>query len=269
MVRLALLAALGLGLGACGATHGASAAHRASGIRPFGQVEVGKTRIHLASDGTSAVVRLQTNPPTICAIAYGQTGALGSIADDPDMGGTAIARHTVVLGGLTPGTIYRYRLTATDAQGRVFQTSGLATFKTPKAGTGEGHDVAVGAKVLAASSQYSEAYKAANAVDGNLATEWATKGDGNHAFITIDLGRERKIDGVAFVTRSMSDGSSITRTFAVVVDGRARYGPFPAGSGIDPRVAHVAFTGRRLRFEVVTSSGGNTGAAEVEVFSAG
>jgi hypothetical protein len=65
----------------------------------------------------------------------------------------------------------------------------------------------------------------------------------------------------------MSDGSAITRTFAVVVDGRKRFGPFPAGTRADPRVAKVSFTGRRLRFEVVRSTGGNTGAAEIEVFS--
>jgi hypothetical protein len=65
----------------------------------------------------------------------------------------------------------------------------------------------------------------------------------------------------------MSDGSAITRTFAVVVDGRRRYGPFPAGNVVDQRIARVSFTGRRLRFDVVTSSGGNTGAAEIEVFA--
>ena len=81
------------------------------------------------------------------------------------------------------------------------------------------------------------------------------------------MGAERKVSGVAFLTRAMSDGSAITRAFAVVVDGARRYGPFPAGSRVDPKVARVSFTGRRLRFEVVRSTGGNTGAAEVEVFS--
>src|SRR5581483_83326 len=185
------------------------------------------------------------------------------------LGGRATARHTVVLGGLTPNTTYRYRLTATDAQGRVFQTRELATFTTTpsKAAAAAGREIAVGAKVVAVSSQYGAGYGAANAVDGNLATEWSSAGDGSHAFITIDLGAERKVTGVAFVTREMSDGSAITRTFAVVVDGGKRYGPLPAGTRLDPRVAEVSFAGRRLRFEVVSSTGGNTGAAEIEVFS--
>jgi hypothetical protein len=215
----------------------------------------------------SAIVQVETNPPTVCAIAYGRTASLGSIANDPNMGSTAISHHIVVLVGLTPGTTYRYRLTATDARGLVFQTQQLATFTTPRRSVTHERDVAVGAKVVAVSSQWSYAYRAANAVDGSLSTEWASDGDGDRAWVTIDLGRECKVNGIAFITREMADGSAITKTFAVVVDGRERYGPFPAGNLLDRRVAPVSFTGRRLRFEVVTSTGGNTGAAEIEVFS--
>lgn len=262
--RLAGIGALCLALTACG---GAAASKGTATIYPFGAVEVGKVHLQVEADGTSAVVQVQTNPATVCAIAYGRTASLGSIANDPDMGGKAITRHTVVLGGLSPGATYRYRLTATDARGRVFQTRQLGTFTTPHHQRASEVDIAVGAKVAAVSSQYSSTYKAANAVDGNLATEWSSDGDGDRAFITIDLGRQRKVTGVAFITRSMSDGSAITRTFAVIVDGHQRYGPFPAGNRLNSRVAKVSFTGRRLRFQVVTSTGGNTGAAEVEVFS--
>jgi hypothetical protein len=264
---LPTLAAVSLGLGACGGAGRNAATGSTASIRSFGLVEVGKTHLQVAADGRSAVVQVQTSPPTVCAIAYGRTASLGSIADDPTMGGTAISRHVVVLSGLAPGTTYRYRLTATDAQGLVFQTSNLGTFTTPSHPSTPGQDVAVGATVVAVSSQWSSAFRAANAVDGNLSTEWASDGDGDRAFITIDLGRPRKITGVAFITREMSDGSAITRTFAVVVDGHKRYGPFPAGNRVDLRVARVSFTARRLRFEVVESTGGNTGAAEIEVFS--
>ncbi len=261
---LALAAALCLGLVGCGGTGGAKST---TGVRDFRLVEVGKTRLQVAPDGRSAIVQVETNPPTVCAIAYGRTASLGSIADDPDMGGTAISRHTVILGDLIPGTTYHFLLTATDARGRVFQARELTTFTTPRTGAVPGQDVAIGAKIVAVSSQWSNAYRAANAVDGNLSTEWASAGDGDRAFITIDLGRERKITGVAFVTREMSDGSAITRTFAVVVDGRRRYGPFPAGNRPEPDIVPVSFRGRFLRFDVVQSTGGNTGAAEIEVFS--
>jgi hypothetical protein len=261
---LAVLAALCLGLSACGGTGGIKSTGE---IRAFSLVEVGQTRLQLGADGTSAIVHVETNPPTVCAIAYGPTASLGSIADDPNMGGTAISVHTVVLGGLKPGTTYHFRLTATDAKGTVFQTPELATFTTPRPSGTLQKDIAIAAKVVDVSSQWSSAYRAANAVDGDLSTEWASNGDGDRAFITIDLGRPRHITGVAFISREMSDGSSITRTFAVVVDGRSRYGPFPAGNRIEAHVARVSFTGRRLRFDVVSSTGGNTGAAEIEVFS--
>jgi hypothetical protein len=248
------------------------AACRGSGgterVRDFGSIEVGKTHLQVAADGRSAVIQLQTNPPTVCAIAYGATGSLGSIANDPNMGGTAISRHIVVLEDLTPNTTYRYRLTATDARGRVFQTRDLASFTTTLSkSAATGPDVAQGARIVAVSSQFSSDYRAANAVDGNLSTEWSSNGDGNHAFITIDLGKPTAVGGLAFLTREMPDGSAITHTFAVIVDGNKRYGPFPTGSRLDPRYAPVRFTGRRLRFEVVSSTGGNTGAAEIQVFS--
>jgi F5/8 type C domain len=255
-----LVAVASLALAGCG---GAGAR-----VHDLSVIEVGRTQVQVAPDGRSAVLRVRTDPPTVCAVAYGRTAALGSIANDPNMGGTAIARHVVVLHGLTPNATYRYRLTATDARGRIFQSRALSTFRTTphQAATG-GADIAAGAKVVAVSSQFGGGYQASNAVDGNLATEWSSAGDGDRAFITIDLGAERKVGGVAFVTREMSDGSAITRSFAVVVDGGKRYGPFPAGTRADLRTAKVSFTGRRLRFEVVTSTGGNTGAAEIEVFS--
>ena len=261
---LAAVVALCLGLAACGGT---PATKNTARVRDFRLIEVGKIHLQLAADGRSAIVQVETDPPTVCAIAYGRSASLGSIADDPNMGGTAISRHTVILGGLTPGTTYRFLLTATDAQGRVFQTRELTTFTTPREIAFPGQDIAIGAKVIAVSSQWSNAFRASNAVDGNLSTEWASDDDGDRAFITIDLGQQRKITGISFVTREMSDGSAITRTFALVVDGRRRYGPFPAGNRLDPHIVPVSFTGRFLRFEVVQSTGGNTGAAEIEVFS--
>lgn len=61
------------------------------------------------------------------------------------------------------------------------------------------------------------------------------------------------------------DGDSSTE-WSSAGDGGQRHGPFPAGDRLDPRTAAVPFTGRRLRFEVVSSTGGNSGAAEIEAF---
>ena len=67
------------------------------------------------------------------------------------------------------------------------------------------------------SSEFSAGFAAELAVDGDLATEWSTSGDGDDGTITIDLGAARDIAGVEFVTRSMADGTAITSTFTVEI----------------------------------------------------
>ncbi|WP_324273628.1 hypothetical protein [Blastococcus brunescens] len=64
----------------------------------------------------------------------------------------------------------------------------------------------------------------------------------------------------------MSDGSSVVETFTVTVDGGETYGPFDAGTAIV--LNEVEFTGQVLQFDAERTSGGNTGAAEIEVYEA-
>ena len=42
------------------------------------------------------------------------------------------------------------------------------------------------------------------------------------------------------------------------------YGPFPSGPGLS--VADLQVTGQVFRFDVATSTGGNTGAVEIEIY---
>ena len=60
----------------------------------------------------------------------------------------------------------------------------------------------------------------------------------------------------------MADGSSVTDSFSVSLDG-VEHGPFPAG----PEPVALEGRARVLRFDVVSSTGGNTGAVEVEVLA--
>lgn len=185
------------------------------------------------------------------------------------MGGSAIREHAVVLRDLKPDTTYRYRLTATDAGGSIYQSTVLElTTEPPRPAAPAGDNVAVGASVVDVSSEFDMAFGAANALDGDLATEWSSAGNGNDAFVTIDFGRRVEITGVAFRTREMADGSAITRSFTVSVDGGEPLGPFSAGDRQAANAATVSVTGRILRFEVAESTGGNTGAAEIEVYAA-
>jgi hypothetical protein len=102
---------------------------------------------------------------------------------------------------------------------------------------------------------------AVNALDRDPSTEWSSRGDGDEAFLELDLGAERQVAWVGFLSREMADGSAITRTFTVTADGGEILGPFTAG----PDPVPVSVSARRLRFDVETSTGGNTGAREVVV----
>jgi hypothetical protein len=127
-----------------------------------------------------------------------------------------------------------------------------------------GSNVARGARIVGVSSEFSSEYAGSNVVDGDPATEWSSAGDGDDAFIIIDLGEEFEIFGVGFHTREMTDGTSITLTFTVSVDGGSTYGPFEAGPGMV--YAQFKATGGSVRIDVDTSTGGNTGAVEIEVY---
>lgn len=59
-----------------------------------------------------------------------------------------------------------------------------------------------------------------NAIDDAGTTEWSSAGDGDDAFVTIDLGAERDIAGVEYITRSMLDGTAIAETFTVSIERR-------------------------------------------------
>ena len=65
----------------------------------------------------------------------------------------------------------------------------------------------------------------------------------------------------------MTDGTSIIQQYTLTVDGQDALGPFDAGTDLAPP-AEVTVTGQRLRFDAMTTSGGNTGAVEIEVYVA-
>lgn len=226
----------------------------------FNQIAAEGPVIDSQPSGTVATLQVTTTIDAVCAVAFGETEALGRLATDQEMGAAGHSEHEVILGGLQPDTEYFYRLQGVGVDGRLYR-SGLLTFRTTPASEAlPGHNVAVDAMVVEASSEFSDAFSAANAIDGNPATEWSTKNDGDDAYLIIDLGREVEVDAVGFHTRSMSDGSATTETFTVTVDDADTYGPFPVGR------VDVAFTGRLIRFDVDRSTGGSTGATEVEVF---
>lgn len=269
-----LLGVLAVVLAACGNDDAGSTSR--SEVRPFSEVQAGD--FVFEADPTSlerGIFRVTTTEPMICAIVWGETEAFGNFNNSLAMNGTGIVDHDVFLPGAIPGRTYFFRVQGSTADGTLYRSE-TATFTIAESSaSGQSVDtvdkrtnLAAAATVVDVSSEFSSAFAASNAIDDAGTTEWSSAGDGNDAFITIDLGDASEIAGVEFITRSMLDGTAITKTYTVTVDGGASFGPFPAGTPVEPNFAALAATGRVIRFDVETSTGGNVGAVEIRVLAA-
>lgn len=245
---------------------------RASPIQPLERVPGGIARapaIQEISDN-SAVIALKTGAPAFCQVNYGPTPQYGQMRRMSMSG--PMTDHRILLPGLQPDTEYHVRLTAVDVQAQVYQSADL-TFSTRPAASGRpaGTNVAAasaGAKVIGVSSNYggediTGTYGANHAIDGDPTTEWSSNGDGDKAWIEVELAQEHRITAIGFWTRTMGSSAQITQ-FEVVADGKVRLGPFRLLNAGGIHYFPIDVKARRLRFNVLKSSGGNTGAVEIE-----
>jgi hypothetical protein len=267
--RLLWVAAVFLALAAPASTQTAS-------VRPLSEI-LAKGPAFADLTATSVTVLVDTTIPVVCAAVYGTTTAYGMIATDSDMAGGAHANHHPVLHGLAPDTVYQVRVQGVGADGTLYVSQNY-TFRTlPAALTAAkpaGRNVALasaGAKVAAVSSNFGgggndTSYGAVKAIDGSPITEWSSNGDGDRAWIELDLGRSYPLTAVGFFTRTMGTSAEIA-SFQVKTDGGQVLGPFAIPDAKSIYYFPVAGTARTLRFEVLKSSGGNTGAAEIEVYA--
>jgi hypothetical protein len=239
-------------------------------VRPFDEVQASEFVFELdPTNPGRGIFRVDTTEPMICAIFWGEDESLGNFNNSLDMAGTGIIEHDVFLPGAEPGVEYMFVVQGTTADGTLYGSE-MGTFvlhevETTSAETDDRENLALGAAVSSVSSEFNDAFAAAYAVDGDPATEWSTAGDGDDAFITLDLGAQHDVSGFQFLTRSMTDGTAITETFTVVVDDSETLGPYPAGNVADPQTSDVSVTGQVFTFDVETSTGGNTGAVEVRI----
>ncbi len=248
-----------------GGDMGTTATTLAAGLFDFSEILDGEIDVQLEPDGSAAVIRLNTSIDVACAVAYGPTTAFGSLATDTDMAGSGHSVHQPRLVGLEADTEYFYRIQGVGGDGRIFVSDVMSFITGVSAGAETpAPNIATGGEVVDVSSEFSAAFAGENAIDGDLGTEWSSAGDGDGAFITIDLRFPAEVVGVGFRTRAMSDGTSITTSFSITVDGTQTFGPFDAGQGLV--VVPVGFFGQVVRFDVETSTGGNTGAVEVEIY---
>jgi hypothetical protein len=243
-------------------------------VRAFSEVQEGELRFEPdPTDPTRGIFRVRTTEPMICAIVWGEDASYGRFNNSLAMNGTGIVEHDVVLPEVEPGVEYRFVVQGTTADGTLYRSEpGTFSIDRPDAGRATlpdvplGSNLAAGAAVVDVSSEFSNDFAAALALDDDTATEWSTQGDGDDGYVTIDLGEARAVVAVEFVTRGMADGSAVTESYTVTADGGAPAGPFPAGTIADRRVSELSTTARTLRFDVEASTGGNVGAVEIRVF---
>lgn len=269
----ALLIVVGLVAVGCGG--GGSEAAAEAEVRVFSEVQGGEFMFEAdPRDPTRGVFRVETTQPMICAIVWGETGDYGRFNNSLSMNGTGIVDHDVLLPDVEPGRRYHFIVQGTTADGTLYRSEpdtftiddgGAPAGAAPSVPVGE--NLALRGAVSDVSSEFSPSFAGELAIDDNLSTEWSTAGDGDSGSITIDLRTSRRVGAVEFVTRSMADGSAITSTFTVSVDGHEPLGPFPAASPATRRVAEIETTGRLFRFDIDESSGGNVGAVEIRLFA--
>ena len=236
----------------------------------------------LEDTGTSVVIQFTSGMPTVCNVAYGTDNTYGRLATMPMMGG-AVREHAVTLTGLTPNSTYHYRITLTDGQARVYQSQDFVFTTTAVESEGgvpgaggqpEGENVvslAAGARVAGVSSNWGggandSAFGADNAIDGQPNTEWSSNGDGDDAWIKIELAQTYDVRTIGFWTRMMSDGTAQIFRFTVTTDQGETFGPFDLPDADRIHTFPVQFTARTLSFDAVETSDGNTGAVEIEVY---
>lgn len=257
-------------LGACGDGDDEPASRSAT-VLDIAPIVVGEPDFRTGANGT-VTMTLATTIDVGCSIVFGPTPEYGALAVDVDMSAGAHDDHVVILGELAPGSVVHYSLQGADETGQLYQGEDM-TFVVPPPGestlaTGDPRGDADGRENLAlgaavtASSEFGAGFAASNAVDGNPATEWSSRGDGDDAFLVVDLGEDRDIGGIGFWTRAMSDGTAIVETIRVLVDGED-LGVFEVGR--DLTVVDLDARGREVRIEAETTTGGNTGAVEIEV----
>lgn len=161
---------------------------------------------------SGATISFATSEATVGAVEYGTTTAYGTRADGNS---SASATHTVALSGLASGTMYHYRVDATDSSGNLTYSIDH-TFTTTGASAASGQNVPSGgngssATATSASSggpagggaASAPALVAATAADGQMVFIWNTPSAEGAGTLVV-----RKSGGYP---TSRSDGEAVYR----------------------------------------------------------
>lgn len=278
MIAIRLLAAAvftALVLAACAAEEQGDTAGLAEGIsvKPVDEiVDADLLVTNFAGDGT-ATLPIHTSIPVACSVVYGTTQEFGSLSLDQDMAGGTHSDHNPLLSGLEPETEYFYRVQGVDDTGVIY-LSKVMTFTTPPFEESQTQNLAspdMGAEITGYSSAFGDAgpndrWGAGSAFDDSPNSEWSSAGDGNEAWIEVKLAQRARIDSVAFHSRAMTDGSAITRSFTVTTNTGEVHGPFELANADNSYAFEVEILAESLRFNLVDTTGGNTGVVDIAVY---
>jgi hypothetical protein len=242
-------------------------------LRPIEEVSASGPPQIIDITATDAVLLFESSVPLACSVVYGTTTAYGQIAVDQDMNGGAHTDHHPLLLELEPDTEYHYRVQGSAPDGTLY-ISNDTTFRTLPAEEKTEINLASvdeGARIIAVSSNFGgaandETWGADGAIDGNRGTAWSSSGDGNEAFVEIELAQPAKVYAVEVWTRSMSDGTAQIFDFTLTTDTGEVLGPFTLKDAAQAYRFEVDFVARSIRLDVVDSSGGNTGLIELAVY---
>ncbi len=271
----ALFILLALTLVACGSDGDGDAADLTEGVTIKSVDEIVDADLlvtNFASDGT-ATLPIQSSIPVACSIVYGTTPEFGSLTLDQDMAGGTHSDHNPLLSGLEPETEYFFRVQGVDDNGVVY-LSELMTFTTPPLEEKLIQNLAspeMGAEITGYSSAFGDAtlsdrWGAGSAFDDSPNSEWSSAGDGDEAWIEVKLAQPARIDSVAFQSRAMSDGSAITNAFTITTETGEVLGPFELPGTDNSYTFDVAIQAETLRFNLMETTGGNTGVVDIAVF---
>jgi hypothetical protein len=211
--------------------------------------------------------------PLACTVVYGETTDFGSASVDANMNGATIVEHNPLMLDLQPETSYYYRVQGSAEDGTLYLGE-IGTFTTlPLSDEPVANLLSPerGAEIVGVSSTFGNQENDGNwgilrALDGNPRTAWSSNGDGSSAWVEIKLAQRSRIHQLEFWTRSMSDGTAQIFEFSVTTDSGELYGPFTLPDPSQAYLFDVEIEAETLRFEIMDSSGGNTGAVEIAVY---
>lgn len=161
--------------------------------------------------------------------------------------------------------------TSSDQDSPIRPLEKISTSGPPVITSVTGSSVAAGARIVAGSSNFGaaaddERWGAGSAIDESPGTAWSSAGDGDGAFIEIELAGPARLHAIEVWTRSMSNDTAQIFSFTLTTDGNETLGPFELADASQAYRFEIDTVASSLRLDVASSNGGNTGLVEFAAF---